>query len=98
MGAISAFGGPGPVSVRAINAGVDGLLVCRRREHREQVVEALAREASRHPAFAKKLEAAARRLASIPFPEKKGSLPRIGSPPHLALQERVVRRLTRDAE
>jgi beta-N-acetylhexosaminidase len=98
MGALQAFGGPGPAAVRALGAGVDGLLVCRRLDQRERVTEALTREAVDNPSFEANLEAAAGRLASMAVPEKREPLSWIGSPAHRALQERITRRLTTDTE
>ncbi len=94
MGAITALGGPGKVAVRAVEAGVDGLLVCRRRSHREAVVEALARAASDTPGFAERLEVAAARLASIPLDGFRNAPGWIGSPTHRSLQSEVTGRLT----
>ncbi|MCP4678011.1 MAG: beta-N-acetylhexosaminidase [Deltaproteobacteria bacterium] len=65
MGAIAEHGGPAVVAVQAIHGGVDGLLVCRRPEIRAEVREALVRECEKNPAFARKLEVAAGRLASL---------------------------------
>jgi beta-N-acetylhexosaminidase len=98
MGALLAFGGPGPVAVRAVTAGVDGLLVCRRQDQREHVIEALTREAVDNTSFKATLETAAERLASITIPEQRQPLSWIGSPAHRALQERMLRRLTTEAE
>ena len=65
MGALKEFGGPGGAAVRAISAGADGLLICRRIENVHAAIEALAREADRDSAFAARLDAAGERLCSL---------------------------------
>jgi beta-N-acetylhexosaminidase len=51
--------------VEAMAAGVDLLLVCRGLERCRQALGALRREAQRSPAFARRLEVAAERVASL---------------------------------
>jgi beta-N-acetylhexosaminidase len=98
MGAIQALGGPGEAAVRAIEAGVDGLLVCRREDARAEMVEALSREVMRSSAFAEKLEAASRRLRAISFPEKREPFAWIGSTSHRELQNQLLTELDRHTQ
>ncbi len=90
MGAIEALGGAGQVAVRAVAAGVDGLLVCRRAEHREAVRSSLARRASEDLSFRQRLESAAERLAALPVSESRHPLSWIGSSDHRSLQQQVM--------
>jgi beta-N-acetylhexosaminidase len=68
MGAISGMGGPAAVAVKAIRAGVDGLLVCRKEEVFQSVHQSLAREAVQDPAFAQMLVNAREKLATLAHP------------------------------
>jgi beta-N-acetylhexosaminidase len=95
MGAISRYASPEQAAVQAIDAGVDGLLVCRSREVRDAVVEELSRQAQRRPAFHRRLERAAGRLASLASPLPCGPLfSWIGSEDHLARQQKLARALS----
>lgn len=89
MGAIRDLGGAGRVAVRAINAGVDGLLICRQRDQRAAVIEALAREATERPAFRETLARAAARLAALSIPPRRKTADWIGSDEHRARQASV---------
>jgi len=94
MGAVSRVGGPAATAVKAIDAGVDGLLVCRSAEIRGAVLEALAREARDRPGFARRLELAATRLAPLGRPARQvpgGGW--IGSGAHLGMRDAVLRDL-----
>jgi beta-N-acetylhexosaminidase len=90
MGAIEALGGAGQVAVRAVAAGVDGLLVCRRTEHREAVRSALARRAADDISFRERLQSSAERLAALPVPDSAPSPTWIGSDEHQRMQRRVM--------
>jgi beta-N-acetylhexosaminidase len=68
MGAIAEVGGPEAMAVKAIRAGVNGLLVCRNQTVIESVRDALAREAAMDPAFAQALVNAAQKLAPLAYP------------------------------
>lgn len=90
MGAIEALGGAGQAAVGAVGAGVDGLLVCRRAEHREGVRSALARRAADDDDFRLRLESAAEHLGALPIPMSGSSLSWIGSDEHRHLQRQVM--------
>ncbi len=68
MGAIVETTGPTAAAIKAIRAGVDGLLVCRQQEVFESVHHALAREAVQDPAFAQLLVKAWKNLAPLAHP------------------------------
>ncbi len=94
MGAIAKHGGPAVIAVQAINAGMDGLLVCRRPDIRASVQEALVRECEKNPAFTRRLEVAAGRLATLAHmtgPRLDASW--IGTGDHLSFKTRILSRL-----
>jgi beta-N-acetylhexosaminidase len=62
MGAIVNEGGIGDAAVRAVRAGVDGILICHRLDRMEAAVSALRAEANRDPAFASRCERSLERL------------------------------------
>jgi beta-N-acetylhexosaminidase len=68
MGAIAKLGGAGAVAVRAIKAGVDGLLICRSQEIRASVIAALSSEAIDDANFAQRLKVAAMNLVPLALP------------------------------
>ena len=65
MGAIVGHGGIGEAAVRAVRAGVDGLLICARRDRIEDAVVALRAEADADPAFAARCARSLGRLRSL---------------------------------
>jgi len=96
MGAIVEYHGLGAAAVQAVRAGVDGVLICRRRARIEEAVGALADAIRAEPAFAARcreargrIEAAARR-----FPPRPAPLDELSSafrpPAHVALAERLA--------
>ncbi|MCU0660716.1 MAG: beta-N-acetylhexosaminidase [Myxococcota bacterium] len=94
MGAISRYGSPEQAAVLAIDAGVDGLLICRSETVRAAVVEALQKKAQTTPAFAYRLERAASRLCSLASPLRASpKLSFIGSSLHLSRQQQLIRAL-----
>jgi beta-N-acetylhexosaminidase len=94
MGAIAEIGGAAALAVRAIEAGVDGLLVCRLADARLAVREALTREAREHPAFQRKLERAAARLSTLAHPPGKSPGPSwIGSDEHRRARQALLGKL-----
>ncbi len=94
MGAMSPIGGPAPTAVKAVRAGVDGLLVCRQEEVLMEVKEALTKESMEDPAFAQKLVKAAARLTSLAYPPGPPvDLSWIGSKPHVDLRSKVLTHL-----
>lgn len=94
MGAVSRVGGPPAAAVRAIRAGADGLLVCRDREVREAVVEAVEREARDDAAFCARLAEAASRVGALERPRARAHGPEwLGSAEHAALRDAIARRL-----
>jgi len=94
MGAIAEHGGAAALAVRAIQAGVDGLLICRLAEVRGAVREALAREAAENPAFLRKLEVASARLGTLAHPPGRDpGFSWIGSAAHRGEQDELMRRL-----
>jgi len=62
MGAIVDHGGIGDAVVRAVRAGVDGLLICARRDRIEDAVRALRDEGARDPSFAARCRRSQERL------------------------------------
>ncbi len=97
MGAIAEFGSRGEVAIRAIRAGVDGLLICRSSEIRAEVQEALTKECARNPAFSRQLEVAAGRLASLAHPPGTAADSSwIGTDEHAAKQSEILHRLDKD--
>jgi beta-N-acetylhexosaminidase len=93
MGAITALGGAGEIAVRAVAAGVDGLLVCRREATRDAVTAALVKRATDDSAFRERLASAARRLTAICASRNPRPLSWLGSRPHLALKEEIYTHL-----
>lgn len=95
MGAIREFGSIGEAAVRAIRAGVDGLLVCRNIDAIDEVLGALQAEAAKDERFMQRckeslarLDAAAR--AFPPHPSPPGSLGHaLGNRTHQMLSERL---------
>ncbi len=65
MGAIVDHGGIGDAVVRAVRAGVDGLLICARRDRIEDAVRALRAEAEQDPAFAERCRQSLERLQTL---------------------------------
>lgn len=65
MGAIVDQGGIGEAAVRAVRAGVDGLLVCHRLDRMEEVVAALRAEADADPSFAARCAESLERLRTL---------------------------------
>lgn len=65
MGAIVNEGGIGDAAVRAVRAGVDGLLICHRLDRMQEAVTALRAEADRDPAFAARCARSLERLAHL---------------------------------
>jgi beta-N-acetylhexosaminidase len=94
MGAVAEIGGPTAAAVRALRAGADGLLVCRRRDLRGAVIEAVAGEAARDAAFGRRLAEAAARLDALRLPAARADGPEwIRSAEHAALRDAVAARL-----
>jgi beta-N-acetylhexosaminidase len=94
MGAVSQVGGPPAAAVRALRAGADGLLVCRGREVREAVVEAVAREAAGDAAFCRRLEEAVSRIAALRMEGGRALRPDwLRSEEHAALRDGLSQRL-----
>jgi beta-N-acetylhexosaminidase len=95
MGAITKGGGIADAAVRAIRAGVDGLLVCSRRDEVGAVVERLRIEADADAAFADRCAEALQRLRSLAkaHPPRPVSADRlaahIGVPEHVELAARL---------
>jgi len=94
MGAVSQGLGAPEAAVRALRAGADGLLVCRSREVREAVVEAVAREAGREAAFEARLREAVSRLAAL-RPESRAvpSSAWLDSDEHASMRDGLLSRL-----
>lgn len=65
MGAIVNKGGIGDAVIRAVRAGVDGLLICERRDRIEDAVAALQAECARDADFAARVTRSLERLASL---------------------------------
>jgi beta-N-acetylhexosaminidase len=94
MGAISQSWGAPEAAVRALRAGADGLLVCRSREAREAIAEAVAREAARDAAFFARLTGAVSRLDALrPARPGAGDPGWISSAEHLVLRDSILARL-----
>jgi beta-N-acetylhexosaminidase len=94
MGAISDMEGPAAAAVKAIRAGVDGLLVCRKREAFEAVHQALAREAVQDPAFAQMLAHGWEKLAPLGHPPGANVQPSwFGSDERRTLEDMVLPKL-----
>jgi beta-N-acetylhexosaminidase len=94
MGAIDEIGDRGTVAVRAVRAGVDGLLICRSQDVQSSVREALAREALGDPAFHQLLIEAAKHLAPLAYPPGASAKQAwFGSPEQRALEETVLAEL-----
>lgn len=92
MGAIARFASAPQAAIQAIDAGVDGLLICRSVEMRAAVVEALTKRAEVSPAFAIRLERAAARLMGLTASLGRGpDISWIGSNDHRSRQERLWR-------
>lgn len=97
MGAITKGGGIADAAVAAVRAGVDGLLVCSRRDEIGAVVARLRAEADADPAFARRCEESLARLDALaarrpPRPVSADLLDaHIGVPEHLALAARLGR-------
>lgn len=95
MKAIADRYGMADAAIRSVGAGVDLLLVCHLPERQHAVIDGLAREAERSPAFRARMEEAAGRVQQLasrfaaPPQEPEVGLARLGSPEHLALAERV---------
>jgi beta-N-acetylhexosaminidase len=90
MGAIGEVGGPAEAAVSALDAGADGLLVCRSAEVRGAVIQAIARAAVDRPRLARRLDRAAGRLRRLGSPTGAGpGAAWIGSPEHLKLGSEV---------
>ncbi|MCK9521697.1 MAG: beta-N-acetylhexosaminidase [Proteobacteria bacterium] len=68
MGAMASLGGAAQLAVRILEAGVDGLLICRDLALRERVIEQLARAAADDKRFLARLEEAAAHLAPMSIP------------------------------
>ncbi|MFO8071716.1 MAG: beta-N-acetylhexosaminidase [Polyangia bacterium] len=68
MGAVGESGGPAAVAVRALAAGVDGMLVCRSAEVLDEVRDGLARALSSEPGLLRRVEIASCRLAALGEP------------------------------
>ncbi len=91
MGAIAQAGGAAEAAVRGIDAGVDGVCVCRRQETREAVQQAIAKRAVDSSVFAQKLVRAATRLEPLgSFPGPRVELSWLGSTAHRAQQQTVL--------
>jgi beta-glucosidase-like glycosyl hydrolase len=94
MGAVAQIGGPPAAAVRALRAGADGLLVCRSREVRNAVAEAIAREAALDAAFHGRLEEAVSRIGALKVAQERVHGPDwVGCAEHAALREETMRRL-----
>jgi len=65
MGAIVNEGGIGDAVIRAVRAGVDGLLICHRLERMQEAVAALRGEADRDPEFAARCARSLQRLRAL---------------------------------
>jgi beta-N-acetylhexosaminidase len=99
MGAVAQIGGPPAAAVRALRAGADGLLVCRSREVRDAVVEAIAREAALDAAFCGRLEEAALRIDALKVARERTHGPDwVGSAEHASMRDETMRRLGAAAE
>ena len=91
MGAMGAFGEIGEVAVRAMAAGVDGLLVCRDEAKQLEVVEALSRRALEDRLFEQRIEEAAAKLAALSFGRTDShAFGWIGSDEHQQMQSRLL--------
>jgi len=94
MGAIVNKGGIGEACVRAVRAGVDGLLICARQDRIEEAVAALRTEADADPAFAARCAASLERLRALAtaWPPR----PRPLTPSHRAVHESIAARVRGD--
>jgi beta-N-acetylhexosaminidase len=94
MGAIGEAGGAARAAVCALEAGADGLLVCRSEDVRGQVQEELARAAADDPEVARRLDRAAARLRPLAAPPGDAvDRSWIGSPEHETLRAEVLARI-----
>jgi len=94
MGAVSHLGGPAAAAVRALRAGADGLLVCRSREVRGAVIEAIALEAARDSAFLGRLEDAVSRIDALRISAARAHGPKwVRSAEHAALRDDIAAKL-----
>ncbi|MCO4770379.1 MAG: beta-N-acetylhexosaminidase [Deltaproteobacteria bacterium] len=75
MGAIVNEGGIGAACVRAVRAGVDGLLICHRLDRMEEAVTALRAEADRDPAFAARCAESLGRLRHLAITHRPDPVP-----------------------
>jgi beta-N-acetylhexosaminidase len=99
MGAISKMGGPAEASVKAMVAGIDGLLVCRSQEAQASVIEALAIKAAEDDTFEGRLRSASDRLAALDNPNARNvDFKWIGSTEHLTLKRSIKTRLAMEAK
>ena len=97
MGAIVAHGGIGAAAVRAVWAGVDGLLVCARQDRVREVADALAAESLRDPAFAQRCAESLERLERLSqaWPPRPVDVEQL--PAHLGVHEDVAARVRESA-
>ena len=79
-----------------MEAGIDGLLVCRREEKREAVMAALAKRASDDQIFRDRLARAAQRLTTLRGTGEARPLAWLGSQEHLALKDNILSHLRGD--
>jgi beta-N-acetylhexosaminidase len=86
MGAMRRFGDIGSVAIRAVEAGIDGLLICKSQEKQEMAVEALTLRAERDTGFLWRLKEAAGRLRNSVVTAVSNPLDWLGSPDHLSRQ------------
>jgi beta-N-acetylhexosaminidase len=99
MGAVGDSGGPSAVAVRALAAGVDGMLVCRSAEVLDEVRDGLARAISSEPGLLRRVEVASSRLAALgepPGPDVE--LEWLGSADHRAARSPVIERIREATE
>ncbi len=89
MGALALFGGPAGAAVQAVEAGADGLLICKNFSNIEAVIDSLARQASKSSSFAGRLEQSTKRLMTLRR-TANCSISYIGSSDHLIAYREVM--------
>jgi len=94
MGAIVDQVGIGEAAVRAIRAGVDGLLVCHRLDRMQEVVAALRAEADADPEFAARCGESLERLRSLAEAHPPQPVPLADLDAHIGVHEDLAARLS----
>ena len=90
MGAIVGQGGIGSACVRAVRAGVDGLLICHRLDRMQEAVSALRAEADTDPDFAARCARSLARLRTLAMAHPPKPTPLAALPDHIGVHEELA--------